>query len=386
MQLSQPEAQTAARAGLAALQRGDARTARPLFEKVLAGGHQSGPLWLLLAQSCLMLGDEAGEKAALDRLLELDPRNIRGLVMRAEAYTRAGDTRAATSFYKAALSAGKAAGTIPAELQPDLRRAQEMVDAAGGGYQAHLQRRLGAAGVDPRAVGPRFAESLDILFGRKQIFLQQPGVFYYPRLPQIQFYEREEFPWLQRVEAATADIRRELLAILEEEGAFQPYVQPERDRPHHDFHGLLGNPSWSAFYLIDNGARIEANIARCPRTMEALADAPLTEMPTRAPSVLFSLLRAGTHIPPHNGMLNTRLICHLPLIVPPGCALRVGNETRQWEVGKTLIFDDSVEHEAWNRSSELRVVLLFDVWRPELSLEERRGVAAIFEAIDAYKA
>ena len=79
---------------------------------------------------------------------------------------------------------------------------------------------------------------------------------------------------------------------------------------------------------------------------------------------LFSVLEPGTHIPPHNGMLNTRLICHLPLIVPPGCRLRVGSETRTVEAGKTMIFDDSMEHEAWNDSGETRVVLLFEIWRP----------------------
>ncbi len=83
-------------------------------------------------------------------------------------------------------------------------------------------------------------------------------------------------------------------------------------------------------------------------------------------------------------MLNSRLICHLPLIVPPGGWLRVGGETRFWEEGRLLIFDDSIEHEARNPSDRLRVVLIFDIWRPELSEAERRGVSAIFDAIDAY--
>ncbi|HEV2746613.1 MAG TPA: aspartyl/asparaginyl beta-hydroxylase domain-containing protein [Allosphingosinicella sp.] len=385
MPLSQAEAERDARAGLAALQRGDGAAARPLFAGILAAGHRTAPLWLLLARSCRLLGDEAGETDALDRALALEPRNLRALVMRGEAYTRAGDTRAATSFYQAALAAAKAMAAVPAELEPDLRHAQAMVEAAGGGYQAHLEASLAAAGLGPETVGPRFGEALDILCGRRQIYFQQPSAFYFPRLPQIQFYEREQFAWVPALEAATAAIRDELLAILAEEGAFVPYVQAERDRPHHDFHGLLGDPSWGAFYLIDDGRTVEANAARCPRTMAALAQVPLTQMPGRTPSVLFSLLRPGTRIPPHTGMLNTRLICHLPLIVPDGCALRVGNETRPWRVGETLIFDDSIEHEAWNSSDRLRVILLFDIWRPELSEPERRAVAAIFAAIDAYR-
>ena len=129
-----------------------------------------------------------------------------------------------------------------------------------------------------------------------------------------------------------------------------------------------------------------ANAARCPRTMAALADVPLCRMPGRTPSVHFSLLRPGARIPPHTGMLNTRLICHLPLIVPENCGLRVGGETRRWEDRKTLIFDDSIVHEAWNDSAETRGILLFDIWRPELTAIERRAVAALFAAIDAYRA
>jgi len=99
---------------------------------------------------------------------------------------------------------------------------------------------------------------------------------------------------------------------------------------------------------------------------------------------LFSLLRAGTHIRPHHGLLNTRLICHVPLIVPPGCRLRVGSETREPRAGETMIFDDSFEHEAWNDGVSTRVVLLFEIWRPELSADERDQLTQIFEAIDAY--
>ncbi|MGZ8999333.1 MAG: aspartyl/asparaginyl beta-hydroxylase domain-containing protein, partial [Allosphingosinicella sp.] len=86
------------------------------------------------------------------------------------------------------------------------------------------------------------------------------------------------------------------------------------------------------------------------------------------------------------GMLNARLICHLPLIVPEGCGFRVGNEIRHWEFGKALIFDDTIEHEAWNDSQEDRIVLIFDIWRPELSADERRAVTAMFEAVDSYQA
>ena len=107
-------------------------------------------------------------------------------------------------------------------------------------------------------------------------------------------------------------------------------------------------------------------------------------MPNRSPVVLFSLLKPGTHIPPHNGLVNTRLICHLPLVVPAGCRFRVGNETREWVEGQAWAFDDSIDHEAWNDSDRTRVILLFDVWRPELTAIERELVTELFAAIDAY--
>jgi aspartyl/asparaginyl beta-hydroxylase (cupin superfamily) len=95
---------------------------------------------------------------------------------------------------------------------------------------------------------------------------------------------------------------------------------------------------------------------------------------------MFSLLAPNTAIPPHVGVNNARLVCHLPLIVPEGCWFRVGGETRLWERGEVLVFDDTIEHEAMNPTDELRVVLIFDVWRPELQPVERQAIAAAIEA------
>jgi aspartyl/asparaginyl beta-hydroxylase (cupin superfamily) len=98
---------------------------------------------------------------------------------------------------------------------------------------------------------------------------------------------------------------------------------------------------------------------------------------------MFSLLKAGARIEPHTGMFNTRLVCHLPLIVPPKCSFRVGNEVREWREGKLFIFDDTIEHEAWNDSDELRVVLILDLWPPSLGAGDRRAVAAVIGASNA---
>jgi aspartyl/asparaginyl beta-hydroxylase (cupin superfamily) len=119
--------------------------------------------------------------------------------------------------------------------------------------------------------------------------------------------------------------------------------------------------------------------------MAVLRSPPMPYIAGRSPMALFSRLRPHTHIPPHWGMLNTRLICHIPLIVPLGCRLRVGNEVRNVEAGKAMIFDDSIEHEAWNDSDETRIVLLFEIWRPELDAAERAALTAMFEAIATYE-
>lgn len=307
------------------------------------------------------------------------------MLARGRDYARAGDSRAAASFFAAALRAAALAGPLPEPLQAELRGVVGYLREAAAAYQAHLERAVAGAGA-----GPRLDEALAILLGRKPLHLppiaypQRPSLFHFPGLPQRPFYESEGFDWVPALEAATDSIRGEVESLLARGADFRPYVEGEKDRPQSDFHGLQGDPSWTAFYLWKNGAIVEENAALCPRTADAIRRAPLSAIGSRTPSVFFSLLRPGAHIPPHHGMLNARLICHLPLIVPPGGWLRVGGETRFWEEGRLLVFDDSIEHEARNPSNALRVVLIFDIWRPELSEEERRGVSAIFDAIDAY--
>jgi aspartyl/asparaginyl beta-hydroxylase (cupin superfamily) len=230
----------------------------------------------------------------------------------------------------------------------------------------------------PENRSPRFQRSLDILSGHKQIYVQEPTGYYFPELPQIQFYDTAAFDWVPAVEAATRAIRDELKSLLAEgmEG-FRPYIQSDPNRPRLDDNHLLDSSDWSARFLCENGSVSEEAVARCPATWEAVQMAPQPRI-ANSPTAMFSLLRPGARIAPHTGTHNTRLVCHLPLVVPPGCGFRVGNEVREWEEGKLLIFDDTIEHEAWNYSDQNRVVLIFDIWRPELSEQERREIAAFF--------
>ena len=369
--------------GIEALSKGDARKARESFERVVAAGQADASAYLGLAYACAGLKDHPAARAAVDRALALEPRNLRALIIKADYLAALGDARAASSFYRAALGSAPPADQLPADLRSELARAEAMCARYAAQFEAFLRQRLAAGLVDGRSTA-RFRDSLDILTGSKKIYFQEPRQYFLPGLPQIQFYERSEFPWLDRVEAATADIRAELIEILKQESAFKPYVEGNPNLPQTDAQGMLDNPEWSAFYLWKNGAIVPENAARCPKTLDALTDVPLARVPGRSPSILFSLLRPGARIPPHTGEVNTRLICHLPLIVPDQCSFRVGNDTRALIEGRAWVFDDTIEHEAWNGSDRTRVILLFETWRPELTAAERALVSAMFEAIDAY--
>jgi aspartate beta-hydroxylase len=335
----------------------------------------------LLQSAAESLGrrDESGALAAVDRVLAIEPRNLRALILKADCFAAQGDARAASAFYLAAVKAAPP----PPELAPDVRKEVGRAQAMCERYAAQLERAVREAVAGANGASDRFAQSLDLIFGRRQIYLQQPRFYYFPELAQIQFFDRDAFAWLVALEAAVPEIRAELTEVLKSQGDFRPYVQGDPKRPRKAQDGMADNPDWSAFYLWKDGSPIAANAARCPKTMQALERVPLARVSGRSPSALFSLLRPGAHIPPHNGFVNTRLICHLPLVVPGECRFRVGNEVREWVEGRAWIFDDTIEHEAWNDSREPRVVLLFEIWRPELTAQERGLVSAMFEAIDA---
>lgn len=368
------------------LRGGDAMRARDLLAKV-ANDPPPGeaPPWFLFAQACQMAGDSVGQGNALARLLAEEPRHLGGLLLMAAYKAGQGDSRAASSFYTTALAvADHAPDQVPSSLIPLLQQGQRFLQQAQGEYADFLNAQLVGKGIAPGAVSPRVDMALDLLLGRRQVFLQQPTSFYFPGLPQRQFYEAAEFEWAQGFEAQAGAMLAELEALLDgQPGDFSPYVQTRPDRPA-AANPLRDDPSWGAHYLWENGSPVADHAARAPVTMAALATAPMPVIAARSPMALYSLLRPDTHIRPHNGMLNTRLICHLPLITNADCAIRVGNETRSWQQGRLLIFDDSIEHEAWNRGGATRIILLFEIWRPEISPDERTALTAIFEAISAY--
>lgn len=376
MQITNDEAIRLVRQGADALQQGRAAEARLLFERVTATGRANAQIWLLLATACRTLNDGSGEEAAVDGLLALDQRSLRANIMKGDCRARAGDDRGSLNFYEAALLIASGQ-QVPDNLVPEVKR----VEAAVAKWSARLdtlrEAALAERGFPAGSRSPRFQQSLDILAGRKRIFVQEPTGYYFPGLPQIQFFDTADFDWVPEVEAATDAILAELNGLLTgtREG-FRPYLHHDPNRPRVDANPLLDSLDWSALFLCENAKEDAVAIARCPRTWAAVQAAPQPRI-ANSPTVMFSLLRPGARIAPHTGMFNTRLVCHLPLIVPPNCGFRVGNEVREWEVGKLMIFDDTIEHEAWNDSDQDRVVLIFDIWRPELSEQERQEFGAL---------
>jgi hypothetical protein len=360
--------------GLAALRARDvARAAQALRAASLVVEAERMP-WPALAQAELALGNHEAAEAALERQLQLFPRDVGALLAKGQLRQRARDDRAAVSFYTTALAQAAVSG-LPRGMEGVAAAAQAYMGEADRAFRRHLDEVVG----DGLSVA--MDEALGLLRGTRQIDLQQPSLFYYPGLPQRRFYEPAAFPWLEHVVALLPSMQAELDAVAGE--SFMPYVTASADRPAPS-NRLLDDPSWGAFYFWKEGAPVAGNAARCPATMAALSHAPMPVIPGRAPNALWSRLKPGTHIAPHFGMLNTRLICHLPIRTAPACTLRVGSETRTWEQGVPLIFDDSMEHEARNAGPETRTVLLFEIWRPEVPEEDRAAIAHLLEGIAGY--
>ncbi len=212
---------------------------------------------------------------------------------------------------------------------------------------------------------------------------QRPKFLYFPDLPAPRFFDRDLFPWYASLEAQADAIRAEMLAVLAADNGFEPFLGHVEDRRQLGelLRGERGEPAWNAFFFHRHGMRDEENARRCPRTAAALDAAPLCRIRAHAPEACFSVLTPGSHILPHHGVTNTRVVTHLALVVPDDCALVVAGEARGWTEGRCFSFDDTYEHEAWNRSADTRVVMLMDAWNPYLTEVERVALTSLIEAI-----
>lgn len=354
---------------------GDYGSARNLLEQAARSGGGSVGLWTKLSAMCKISGDLQGALSAIDQALALSPLDFSALLARAVILDNLGDPNAGEE-YGHALAQIRPDEEIPGPWQAAVAHARKRRDEWRGKLGERLAGRL-PADLSPaeRTRGERFVTNR---IRTTRHFHQEPSDFHYPGMPEIEFYERELFPALPVLEQATPDIRAEFDALIAAEAAqMVPYIQYPERVPMRQWKELNHNRKWSAIHLLQNGRRVEANARHCPRTLEAVAQMDQPDVPGASPNAMFSLLAPRTRIPPHTGVANTRLVCHLPLIVPPKCGFRVGGTTREWHVGEAFVFDDTIEHEAWNDSDELRVVLIIDLWAPSLTPGDRRAVAAV---------
>jgi aspartyl/asparaginyl beta-hydroxylase (cupin superfamily)/Flp pilus assembly protein TadD len=364
---------------------GDPAGALAVLEQALEAEPQSPAFRLNLATALRDLNRRDEELTQLNRVLTAEPTNMRALLQAGASHEFRQDSRAAAATYRKALMLIPPGAPIPAEMRAILDHARRVVDANARALEAFLDSHLEAARAQ-HAGEPlnRFDKSLATFLQKRRVYRPQPTFIYVPELPAIEFFPREDFPWLDEIEAAADDIREELIGVLAEgHEVLEPYIALQAT-PDEKWRALNNSRNWGVFYLWKAGEAIAANMARCPKTVAALSAWPKCELPGSAPTAVFSILEPRTRIPPHTGVNNARLICHLPLIVPPGCGFRVGAETRQWEPGKAFVFDDTIEHEAWNDSGEARAVLIFDIWNPYVTPAEREMVSALTTGVEQF--
>ena len=387
LQIDPNHARTLAALGQRAFRKGDMQSARVAFQRLVDTDGSDPQQWIRLAVTCRNLGDEQGQESALQRALSLDPADLAGLILRANLLERQGKTHEAARAFGAVAAVAPPVERLHPELQPAVAQALANAEKYNRDCAAFLDQYLDPYLKDLAGENlKRFRDSLDIMVGRKKRYDSRSVIYHYPNLAPIEFFDRADFPWLDSFEAATDEIRNEFLEVLATEEGFTPYITYPPDVPHNQFAELNNSPRWSAFHLYRMGSPVEENAARCPVTMKLLDGAPQPDQPGRTRAAMFSLLKPRTRIPPHTGVSNVRLVTHVPLVIPENCSFRVGNETRQWVPGKAWVFDDTIEHEAWNDSDKLRVILLFDIWHPHLAPSERALIAALAAGINAFTA
>ncbi|MGA7157363.1 MAG: aspartyl/asparaginyl beta-hydroxylase domain-containing protein [Acidobacteriaceae bacterium] len=202
------------------------------------------------------------------------------------------------------------------------------------------------------ALPPRFVAYI-AAFGRGDV---KPKHNFYPGLRKQPAYAAEQFELANALSSSFERISVEFRSIRPQEG-FQNEIEKI---------GRTGN--WTIFPLYELGRRNDENCSRCPVTASLVEKYGATQSISSA--VYFSILAPGTHISAHTGPTNMRLRCHLGIEIPKNCRLRVDQETITWRKGKCIIFDDSFLHEVWNDSDRRRVVLIVDLWHPDLSPRE----------------
>jgi aspartate beta-hydroxylase len=368
------------------LKTGKVHRARELFDQAVAANPNSKVLWSNLASACRTLGDTKSEAWALEQALAIEPRYVPALLQKAEMMQRLAQPKAAAVLYQAALDSVASGAPAPRQAAGALARAQEAVLASRRELEQFLENEVAPARALYAATDQqRFDACRDVYLRKRPVYHSYPKEVLFPYLPGIEFFPPEHFPWLDALEAATEDIATEALAALAGDRAgFRPYVDFPPGTPIDQWGPLNHSLDWSVYPLWHDSAPIPDHQQNCPKTTAVLSQLPMCDIPGWSPGAFFSVLKPHTHLPPHTGTSNVRSIVHLPLVIPAGCRFRVGVDVRPWQTGKAWVFDDCIEHEAWNDSDENRIILIFDIWNPLLSAAERDLVRALLVGIGRY--
>jgi len=369
---------------------GNHAAALTLLQRAVELDPRNAPLLKDLAVTYLELGRAPEATATFTRALEIDPEFFVARLHLAFLQEEAGNDRDALANYFGAVTKAQAQGRWLSEastarvLRPLVLHAMDRIDSGRRKLFADLLAPLREAHGD--AALARVQQCVEILLNAREANYpdsrQRPKFLYFPGPPATTFFDEALFPWHAVLEENFAVIRGELEAVLADNDGVVPFLT--FDSPEQASGYLAGDgapPNWDAFFFYRHGERNDVNCQRCPRTAAIIDSLPLVRIREHAPEICFSVLTPGTHILPHRGVTNTRLVTHFPLIVPENCAIVVGGETHEWRQGECFAFDDTFEHEAWNRGTSTRVVLLMDCWNPHLTAVEREAVALLVEAI-----
>lgn len=379
---------------MAALAHGDAGKARQLLQRALDAGSTDGATRKNLGLVLLHLRDAEAAEHVLRTALAENPALHAARLYLGTALEQQSRDREAVAAYLQALTGAQSSGewlddsNTPPALRPGVRHALSFVRARfpailnalleplcerhGQSAMARVRRCL-AGYLGDRSVAPSRAD-------------QRPTFLYFPGLPETPFFSRDLLPWHEQLEAHTANIQAELQQVLAEDAPLEPFLgTPPPGMKSEYLGGGSDRPRWDGLFFYRHGRPNPESCRRAPQTLAALDATPIVRIPGHGPEALFSVLGPGSHILPHTGVTNTRVVTHLPLLVPEGCTLRVADQRHDWQEGRCVTFDDTFEHEAWNNSGLTRVVLLFDVWNPHLTGPEREAVTELVVAIGELK-
>ena len=374
-----------------ALDRDDAPRAAQLLQHALQSHPADGQLALDLTIAYMGMEQSAQAIATLEGSLARAPGFFEGWLMLGEIREAQGDARGALKAWNQAITRAQCAGfwhDRDSTPLPLLETVLHAIDTVRRGrrelyFAAYddLRARFGDDALK------RVDKALKAYIGEQKSpppdARQRPRFFYFPDLPPTPYFDPYLQPWAPALRDAFPVIREEALRVFAEDQRFDDFVELKGEARMQDYIGGNGPaPAWEALFFYRHGQRYDSTHERCPRTSAVLESIDLCRVEDEAPEICFSVLTPGSTILPHYGVTNTRSVMHLPLQVPPDCALNViGLGEHHWREGELMMFDDTYQHEAWNRSSGTRIILLMDCWNPHLTEVERLAVKQLIETI-----